>query len=743
MKGPAAIMVLGTIILVLAFGSPQAVGATAPRVWTHPPGAYPALGQTNAQGSNVTPSYDEQLGMTFSQDFTKLAYNVTVVAQSDAQGFGPGYLLNGLTDAGYWYQVGLAYDWPYQTGGYDPGFNFLYEAFNSSGASIFPSAGGGGLLAFSGPVNGGDRMLLQLSFSGSQVVFFARDWKTGTTASESFAAVGSRFVGLHFSSGANGFFTGLMTEWYHVEPYRGGEAEVVYSNPTTPLISAVLWADEFKANDSTSLFWYQQSYTFSNPTQLHVFSRDGAVEYGDAYEFVTGAQGRVLLTLSYSVSGGGTGYSAPLLGYFQNGTEQTVQLTGNPTSFFADNGSSWQLSSSLPGGSGTERWATAQQTNGTLTGPLSESFLYFHQYLVAFSYGAMGGGTGYTAPQVQSLQFGTASKLNGGASAWVDSGSTFAYPLLLPGSNSTERWASPGHTGTVLRPGNYSVTYYHQFALTLGYYLVGGGSAAGPTLEGTQFGNAYAASVSNSTTYFLDQGTNWSVNETLPGSDGQERWVASQTTSGNVAGPGTIGLAYQLQYSFTSDVIPLSGGTVSVPSGWVDAGITVQISEVPSQGWKFEGWTGSGGYSGLLNATSVAVSGSVQENATFYPGLTIEAAPDGTVNYSWANGSGVVQPGGTAVIYVPQGASIKLQAAPSSALYSFAGWRSSESGSSATISLSVDSPQTVSASFSPSDLAAWGVVVVIAAVVAAAAIFVARRRRFRRTPAFNPPASGP
>lgn len=198
----------------------------------------------------------------------------------------------------------------------------------------------------------------------------------------------------------------------------------------------------------------------------------------------------------------------------------------------------------------------------------------------------------------------------------------------------------------------------------------------------------------------------------------------------------------QHQYSFTSDVIPLSGGTINVPSGWVDAGTTVQISEVPSQGWKFEGWTGSGGYSGLLNATSMVVSGSVLENATFYPGLTIEASPDGAVTYAWANGSGVVQPGETDVIYVPQGASIKLQAAPSSALYSFAGWRSSESGSSATISLSVDSPQTVSASFSPSDLATWGVVVVIAAVVAAAVI-VARRSRFRRTPAFNPPTSGP
>jgi hypothetical protein len=729
-------------ILLLALGSSQSVRASASPVWAHPAGAQPALGPMGAQGSQASPSYDEQLGMTFSQDFTKLAYNVTAIAQSDAQGYGPGYLLNGLTNEGYWYQVGIAYDWPYQTGGYDPGFNFLYETFNSSGASIFPSAGGGGLSPFSGSINSGDKVLLQLSFSEGQVVFFAHDWNTGTTASETFAAVGSRFDGLRFSSGAHGFFTGLMTEWYHTNPYYGGEGEVVYSNPSTQLVSAVLWADEFNANGSTSVFGDQQSYTFSNPTQLHIFSLDGATEYANAYEFITGVQGRTLVTLSYSVSGGGSGYSAPLLSYFQSGKEQTAQLTGNPTSFIADNGSFWQVSSTLPGGSGTERWATAQQTNGTLTAPLSVSILYFHQYLVTFSYGVQGGGSGYSAPHVQSLEFGAGVMLNGGDSAWVDARSTFAYPSVLPGSTSTERWASLNYAGTVSQAGSIAVTYYHQVALTLGYSLVGGGTAVGPTLDGTQFGIAYSASVSNSTSYFLDQGTNWSVTAMLAGSDIQERWVTSQTTDGNLTAPESIGLAYQHQYALTSNAIPSSGGTINVPSSWVDEGTTIQISEAPSQGWKFEGWTGNGGYSGLLNATSFIVTGPIQENATFYPGLTLEAGPNGVATYTWAGGNGTVLAGGTTVIYVPQGATVKLRAAPSSALYSFVGWRPSESSAGATISFSVDSPQTVSASFSLSDLSLAGAVSVIVAVVVAVAL-IARRSRLGRAPAFNPAPSAP
>jgi hypothetical protein len=42
--------------------------------------------------------YDEQLGTTFTQDFTSMLYYVTAVAQTDpASGTGPAYLLNGLS----------------------------------------------------------------------------------------------------------------------------------------------------------------------------------------------------------------------------------------------------------------------------------------------------------------------------------------------------------------------------------------------------------------------------------------------------------------------------------------------------------------------------------------------------------------------------------------------------------------------------------------------------------------------
>src|SRR5579885_1564621 len=110
--------------------------------------------------SPSTAYYDEQIGETFTQSFTSMAYNVTAVPQVDESGYGPAYLLNGLSNTGYWYQVGLSYDWS----GIGTGFAMVYEIWDPSGKSIFPTTGGGGVQGFSGPVHAGDIVLLNLYF---------------------------------------------------------------------------------------------------------------------------------------------------------------------------------------------------------------------------------------------------------------------------------------------------------------------------------------------------------------------------------------------------------------------------------------------------------------------------------------------------------------------------------------------------------------------------------------------------
>ena len=231
---------------------------------------------------------------------------MTAVEQSDSYGYGPAYFLNGLSDQGYWYQVGLSWDWPFQAGGYNSGFNFLYETFNSAGQSIFPSQGGSGILSYSGPVNQGDNVLLDLYFSNGQVYMYSQDWNTGAAASESFSAESATtFVGISgATANSHGFFTGPMTEQYHVSAYYGSESDVTYSDPDFGLSSAMMWADEYVPSTNQSLFGAASpELSYSNPNQFQYFSTNGASAASDAYEFTTGSNALTGITMSLLNSG--------------------------------------------------------------------------------------------------------------------------------------------------------------------------------------------------------------------------------------------------------------------------------------------------------------------------------------------------------------------------------------------------------------------------------------------------------
>ena len=233
--------------------------------------------------------YDEQVGVTFTQDFSVLAFNVTAVPFTNADGVGPGYLVNGLTDRGYWYQVGLSYNWPFKFGGVNSGFRMIYEVFDSSGASVDP-VNGGGLQDFNGQINPGDVVLLSLSFSSRSVVMQAIDWQTGAASSHSFASIGSRFIGLPYNlSSPLGFFTGLMTEQDHSAPYYGSGVPVSYNETGVNLSPAWMWIDEWNTDTNQSVF----SDNTASPVPLNsslsqYFSSNGIAEVASAYGLVTG-----------------------------------------------------------------------------------------------------------------------------------------------------------------------------------------------------------------------------------------------------------------------------------------------------------------------------------------------------------------------------------------------------------------------------------------------------------------------
>ncbi|MGC8696267.1 MAG: PKD domain-containing protein, partial [Conexivisphaera sp.] len=295
---------------VLAFGTaPDATVSSHARFAAALPTASP-------HQSSLPPAYyDEQLGESLTQDFTSLAINVTAVEQADSYGYGPAYLLNGLSNTGYWYQVGLSYDWPYQNGGYNPGFNMLYEVWNPSGDSVFPSSGGGGILSFSGPVNPGDEVSLYLYFSGGNVVMMAYDWNTGATATETYSAEGATYFQGQTGStcNGNGFFTGPMTEMYHVNPYYGNEEEVIYSEQGFQFTSGWLWIDEFNSNNGSVLFSSSTSSPVAFTSSLYEFQSNGATEYASTNLFITGL---MQMSVTWSASSVETDVGIPASGSF-------------------------------------------------------------------------------------------------------------------------------------------------------------------------------------------------------------------------------------------------------------------------------------------------------------------------------------------------------------------------------------------------------------------------------------------
>ncbi|MGH9920459.1 MAG: hypothetical protein ACRD6W_16515, partial [Nitrososphaerales archaeon] len=410
---PSAIAAVAVLILLASF--PQS-HAGAPTRGSSPGGLAlsprPAsMGLAAAPGAQAlqpspSPTYDEQLGTTFNQNFSSLAYNVTALAQADADGYGPGYLLNGLTPNGYWYQVGVSYHWPDSDGSYYQGFGFSYEVYGPSGHSVYPAMGAG-LDEFSGAVNPGDIVLLSLTFTGSSVVMRAQDENTSAVAVTTYSSEGaSSFEGDAFSSvNSNGFFTGLMTEWYHSAPYYGNEGEVAYTNTEVALSSAWMWIDEFESsNTEPSLFnnQTQSPVTIANEQQVYPFAADGATMYISAHEFVTGASASSsTLTLTpYAPATPGENPPSFSASYIVAGQPQTAIVAPGTSVLDADPGTMITVSiaeSAIAQGF----WAFSNgisPTEVTFAAGTSATYIYYDLVQETISYQVASGGQ---APPLQ------------------------------------------------------------------------------------------------------------------------------------------------------------------------------------------------------------------------------------------------------------------------------------------------------------------------------------------------------
>jgi hypothetical protein len=521
-------------------------------------------------------NYDVQIGESFTQSFTSMTYAVTAVAQTDSDGYGPAYLLNGLSSSSYWYQVGLSYNWPGSNAlgaVINYGFSLNYEVFDSAGNSIFPSSGGGGLASFSGPVNQGDSVSLYLYFSNGNVVMSALDHNTGSSASESYTAYGSSFGGTN-----GGFFTGLMTEWWHSSATYANEMAVTYSDNAFALSSASLWADEWVPSTGASLF-YESSpvLSFSNPDQLIPFSSNGFTSYADAYEFITGAMAQTTINLVP------VGQSSPLSAsnsftatYTSNGVQQTTADTGGSVSVLADPGTNVVFSAHSNGSSTKEEWVFDSQASGITVAAGSSATLYYYDLLnEATSYAATYGGSppppsvtftsapstlpAQPATQQYSLTLSTSTQ-----PVWALRGTSVSVNDSIAGGQG-ERWSASVYSWIVTQPNQVptSIQYYHQFQVTFEYIVEGGGNGfGGPTISYSGKGNN---ATTNSGSAVWADASGYTFGDELPGSSSTERWEVGAAATGTISASTTITATYDHQF-----MLVVNGLNGSSP--WYDAG---------------------------------------------------------------------------------------------------------------------------------------------------------------------------
>ena len=221
---------------------------------------------------------------------------------------------------------------------------------------------------------------------------------------------------------------------------------------------------------------------------------------------------------------------------------------------------------------------------------------------VAFDYSVVGGSAGSSAPILRYTSGGTAMTAVLTATStvfYMDPGTSWSVPVLLPGSSSSERWSTAMPTsGTATSAQNITEVYYHQYQLSVEFTAQGGSPQTLPALSYVSLGIQSSVTLSTaSQSLWADSGSQYSV-PTQFGPSPSERW-STTNSSGTVGGPAAITFTYEHQFLLT-----VVGGNLG--SAWYDSGAVAQI-EIPGVFMRSAG-TGQrvASYS-IDNGTAIAV----------------------------------------------------------------------------------------------------------------------------------------
>ena len=243
-----------------------------------------------------------------------------------------------------------------------------------------------------------------------------------------------------------------------------GSSQSITSDGTGAVVPASAWVDAGTARVSyvtaTSVSGTERWALSSSPASFSVSSSSSTVSESSYYH-------QYGLVYSYSLSGGGFP-TAPSLSCTQFGRAYSSGLKTSAATYWCDDGASWSVSPNpLTGSTTTQRWDSTQSLSGTVSATVTTVFEFYHQYLVTFAFSVTGGGSGYFAPQVTYMQFGSGTTVSTGSPVWVDASTSYSYLSTLPGSSSTEQWYLSSTVGSITGSGTISKAYVHEFYVTM------------------------------------------------------------------------------------------------------------------------------------------------------------------------------------------------------------------------------------------------------------------------------------
>jgi hypothetical protein len=231
--------------------------------------------------SEPSPQYDEQAILFDPISSASVSSSVNVSSQTDAQGYGAAFLANAESSAGYWYQVGVAFDWGWGSG-YLPGFVFIYSMYAPGTPSNSPTS----ICMVRADLLQNEPVLLAIAVSSGTVLVSLSQPSVGLLDSALFSSYGASTLEGTSGASPSGFFTGWMTEWRHAATYYGPSANAAYS--IQPSQSTAYFAiGEYDTSNGDTVFGQVNEQPL-NCGCTQSFSYEGVTETASATEFTTG-----------------------------------------------------------------------------------------------------------------------------------------------------------------------------------------------------------------------------------------------------------------------------------------------------------------------------------------------------------------------------------------------------------------------------------------------------------------------